>query len=102
MLTGDWFSDAMWPKVIEDYCPRLAKAGALGFIASTVPWLAHGNVREYYGMANPPTVFWHWIDGRWEAQQNREGIARYCDYRKTTVDVFDTPRGKPVPWRVSV
>jgi hypothetical protein len=96
MMTGAWEHDAGFQRFIQDSAPILGKAVPLGFIASTVPALEHGREREYYGTANPPTVFWHWVDGEWKAQQTREGIARFCERHKTTLKVFDTPRGQEV------
>lgn len=97
LLTSEWEMDGMFARCAADFCPLLAKAGRLGFIACTVPALEHGHEREYYGTENPPTVYWHWAGGKWVAQTTAEGIAEYCARRKVPVALFDVPRSQE--WR---
>ncbi len=98
LVTGEWERANGWARCIADVVPHLVKAGRLGFIASTVPALEHGNEARYYGIANPPSIFWHWKNDAWQCQQTREWIVKYCAWRRLSVEVFDLPLGADVPW----
>lgn len=72
LITGAWEGQYNWRLFVADFAPKLALAGSLGFIASTVPSDYHhrGGLKAWYGDENHPTLHWHWRAGAWSVSES--------------------------------
>lgn len=88
MLTSEWEHASGFLRFVQDFLPHIARAGRIGFIASTVPALAHHDMVAYYGEAHPPMVVWWWRNGAWECKHTQEAISAYCRKRGIPITLF--------------
>lgn len=98
LLNGDWTHAMLWLKVRQDFCPLLAHAGRLGFIACTSPIGVHTReeLRAYYGNDDFPAIYWHWRNGAWQWPDDAY-CAQFAAYRGVSVALMKLSRNQDVP-----